>query len=94
MHSRVKVLPKQEYGEWITDTMAMVVPVPVDPTPADIVKGFNKGLMLLFEGLVSDEEIGWSAAGNTNNTAQGFLNCSHSRRRAVPSAFVSAFFQR
>jgi cytochrome c oxidase subunit 2 len=25
---------------------------------ADIVKGFNKGLMLSYEGLVSEEEIG------------------------------------
>ncbi len=28
-----------------------------DPN-ADVVKGFNKGLMLPYEGLVSEEEIG------------------------------------
>ncbi len=121
MHSRVKVLEKEAYEEWITDTTAMVIPLAADATPAeqgyqvmlrngcnachtsdgsklvgpsylgswgstrtvvsgreerevvmdeeyvkrsifepnaDVVKGFNKGLMLPFEGLVSEEEVG------------------------------------
>jgi cytochrome c oxidase subunit 2 len=121
MHSRVKVMAKEEYEEWINDSTAMDIPVPADATPADlgyqvlvrngcnachtmdgsklvgpsylsswgstrtvvtgreereivmdeeyvkrsiydpnadVVKGFNKGLMLPYEGLVSEEEIG------------------------------------
>lgn len=120
MHSRVKVLAKEAYEEWISDTTAMLMPVAVDATPADmgyrvlvsngcnachasdgsklvgpsylgswgtlrtvetgrierevmmdeeyvkrsiydpnadVVKGFNKGLMLPYEGLVSEEDI-------------------------------------
>jgi len=121
MHTRVKVLPEEEYNAWISDTTAMSAPVPEDATPADlgyqvmvdngciachssdgstlvgpsylgiwgstttvitgreerqvvvdeeyvrrsiyepnadVVKGFNRGLMLPYEGQVSEEEIG------------------------------------